>query len=148
MYTFVFGIARYPLGGADLVSGQAGVIAGSADAGDQFGALAGQLAQQEAPPATGHVNVFATDSVQQRRSGFADVEWRADLFTGLLGNAADLDHNGTGIDLEPVDVVRGGASADLVEAFDNEGPIATVRKPSGGEQPARAGADNNRIELC
>ena len=80
--------------------------------------------------------------------GFADVERCADLLACLLGDAADLDHDGAVVDLEAVDVVGRGAATDLVEALHDQGAIAAVGQPGGGEQAARARSDNDGIELC
>src|SRR5262249_33271639 len=76
-----------------------------------------------------------------------DVEWRADFFTCLLGDAADFDHDGTGVDLESVDVVGGGAATDLVEPFDDKGAISEVGQPSSGEQAPSPCANHDSVEL-
>ena len=146
MHAFVLGVLRHPLGGGDLVFGQAGVRPRGTDALDQLGALARQLAQQEPPAAAGDVDVLAADPVQDRRAGLTDVEGCTDLFAGLLGDAADLDDDGTVVDLEPVDVIGRGATAHLVEALDHQGSIAAVRETGGGEQASGTRSDDDGVE--
>ena len=148
VHAFIFRVARDPFGCGDLVLGQTRVIARSADTLDQLGALAGELAQQEAPAAAGDVDILAADAVQQRGFGLADVERRADLLAGLLGDPADLDHDGAVVDLEAVDVVGGGPAADLVEPFHHQRAVAAMRQPCGREQAARSGSDDDDVELC
>ena len=147
VHPFVFRVPRDPFGSRDLVFGQTRVVARRADALHQLGALTGELAQQEAPASAGDVDVFAADAVQQRGFGLADIERRANLLAGLLGNAADLNDDGAVVYLETIDVVGGGPAADFVEAFHHQCAVAAVRQTRGGEQATGAGADDNGVEL-
>ena len=68
VHAFVLGVLGHPIRRGHLVLGETGVIARRADALDQLGALARELAQQEAPAAAGDVDVLTADAVQNRRA--------------------------------------------------------------------------------
>jgi hypothetical protein len=147
MHAFVLPLLGDPLGGGDLVLGQAGVRACRTDALDQLGALTSQLAEQEAPASPGDVDVLASDSVQDRWTRFADVERGTDLFARLLGDATDFDDHGTVVDLEAVDVIGRRTTTDLVETLDDQGSVTTVSETGRGEQSSRSSSDDDDLKL-
>jgi hypothetical protein len=121
-----------PVSRRELAVRQSLIVTRIGQAAKQLRPVAGQPRQQEAPAPAGDIDILAADPVEDGRVRHPDVEVGPDLGERLLGDAAGLDDDSAVVDLEAVDLPRGGAAADVAEPLDDQRTVAPVRQPGRG----------------
>ena len=122
-------------------------LARAAELRHQLRAPLGDLVEQHRPAALGRVDRLALDPEDVGGIRDAQLEGRADVAEGLLHRAAELDGDRAGVDLEAVDLERGGAAPDTRASLDEQRPVAGHGEARRGAQAAHAGADDQDVAL-